>query len=60
MNFGNFSNVLYTFGTGKRIDYSYDRYYDDIPGVEARVDAKIGLQQNKQVVELLKRENKQT
>lgn len=59
MNFGNFSNVLYTFGTGKRIDYSYDRYYDGIPELEATVDAKIGLQQNKQVVELLKRENKQ-
>lgn len=58
MNFGNFSNVLYTFGTGKGAGYNYNRFYEEYPE-EKETDSSIGMRQNKQVVELLKRANKQ-
>lgn len=59
MNYGNFSDVLYTFGSGKGSNYGYGNYYEDYPESEKDVDTSIAIQQNKQIVELLKRNNKQ-
>lgn len=56
MNFGNFSSVLYTFGTGK--GYNYNRIYEEYSKPD-EIDSSIGMQQNKQVVELLKRANRE-
>lgn len=58
MNYGNFSDVLYIFGSGKGTSYGHSNYYD-YPEAEKDVDKSIGVKQNKQIVELLKRNNKQ-